>query len=209
MEVYRPGVEFWIEARFWDDRKGDRSLVVVSDASNPRDVGNVFLKRGRELWVYMPRIRKTTRMPPSMMAEAWMGSDLTNDDLVKEASLSEDYDPQILRTERAGKKTRYVLELKPKPGAPVVWGKIVISILLPGYIPEWAEYYDERGRLVRKITYSQVKRLGGRLLPTRMEVVPVDKEGYKTILFIKSIKFNIKIPPERFEVSNMPRWSEE
>ncbi len=208
MEVYRPGTSFWLEAEFWDDRSADKSLVVITDASNPRDVGNVFLKRGRELWVYMPRVRKTTRMPPSMMAEAWMGSDLTNDDLVKEASLSRDYDPQILRTERAGSKTRYVLELVPKPGAPVVWGKIVISILLPGYVPEWAEYYDERGELVRRVVYSDVKRMGGRLLPTRMEVQPVEKPGYKTVLIIKKVKFNVKIPPERFEVSKMAQWAE-
>ena len=208
MEVYRPGTYYWIKAEFWDDRRGDRSLVVVVDASNPRDLGNVFLKRGRELWVYMPRIRRTTRMPPSMMAEAWMGSDLTNDDLVKEASLSRDYDPQILRTERAGAKTRYVLELVPKPGAPVVWGKIVLSVLMPGYIPEWARYYDEAGRLVREVKYSQVKRMGGRLIPTKMEVVPADKPGYRTVLIIEKVKFNVKIPPERFEVSNMPRWAE-
>jgi len=209
MEVIRPDYQNTYEIRFWDDRDKSRSLMVVTKSSTGKDDGTVFLKNRGKFWMYLPKAGKKLRMPPSMMMDPWMGSDLTNDDLVHESSLSEDYDSRIISEKEVPHGTRYTLELVPHEDAPVVWGKIILAVDMPGYIPVWAEYYDEEGKKVRTINYSEVKTLGGRRMPAVVEVIPGDKKGQKTTLTLIDIRFGVSIPDERFDVNQMERWSEE
>ncbi len=209
MEVIRPDYQTSYEMKSWDDRDRDGSLTVITRSSTGKDDGTVFLKTGGNLWMYLPKAGKKLRMPPSMMMDPWMGSDLTNDDLVHESSISEDYDSRIISEEKVSNGTRYTLELIPHEDAPVVWGKIIFVIDMPGYIPVRADYYDEAGKKVRTINYSEVKTLGGRKLPTVMEVIPGDKKGQKTILTVIDLKFGVSISSDRFDVNQMERWSEE
>lgn len=209
MEVVRPDYQTSYEMKSWDDRDADRSLTVITKSSTGKDDGTVFLKAGGNLWMYLPKAGKKLRMPPSMMMDPWMGSDLTNDDLVHESSISEDYDSRTVSEETVSGGTRYTLELLPHEDAPVVWGKIILIVDMPGYIPVRADYYDESGKKVRTINYSKVKTLGGRKIPTVMEVIPGDKTGQKTILTIIDVKFGVSISEDRFDVNQMERWSEE
>ena len=209
MEVIRPDYQTSYEMRSWDERDGDRSLTVITKSSTGKDDGTVFLKTGGNLWMYLPKAGKKLRMPPSMMMDPWMGSDLTNDDLVHESSMSEDYDSRIVSEETVSGGTRYTLELVPHEDAPVVWGKIILVIDMPGYVAVRGDYYDEDGKRVRTINYSGVKTLGGRKLPTVMEVIPGDKKGQKTIFTIIDISFNVPISDDHFDVDQMERWSEE
>ncbi len=209
MEVIRPDYQTSYEMKSWDDRERDRSLTVITKSSTGKDDGTVFLKTGGNLWMYLPKAGKKLRMPPSMMMDPWMGSDLTNDDLVHESSMSEDYDSRILAEKEFYNVTRYTLELVPHEDAPVVWGKIILIVDMPGYIPVWADYYDESGKKVRTINYSEFKTMSGRKIPTVMEVIPGDKEGQKTILTIIDVRFGVSISEDRFDVNQMERWSEE
>ncbi len=204
MEVIRPDYRTSYTMRFWDDRAHDRSLVVIVESSTGKDDGSVFLKKNNNLWMFLPKAGKNMRMPPSMMLDPWMGSDLTNDDLVKESSISKDYNATIV----SQKGDEYLLELQPKPDAPVVWGKVLLSVKMPGYIPVKAEYYDEDGVLVRSLVYSDVKLMGGRRMPTKMEVIPKDKPGHKTVLRVKSVEFDVRISDDHFDVNQMQRWSD-
>lgn len=209
MEVIRPDYHASYEMKFWDDRDGDRSLMVITKSSTGKDDGTVFLKKEGNLWMYLPKAGKKLRMPPSMMMDPWMGSDLTNDDLVHESSISEDYDSRIISEEKVSGGARYTLELVPHEDAPVVWGKIIFVIDMPGYIAVRGEYYDEGGRKARTISYSKVMTLGGRKMPTVMEVIPGDKKGQRTVLTIVDIRFGISVSKDYFDVNQMERWSEE
>ena len=209
MEVIRPDYQTVYEMKFWDDRDKDQSLIVITKSSTGKDDGTVFLKSRGNLWMYLPKAGKKLRMSPSMMMDPWMGSDLTNDDLVRESSISEDYRSRIISEKEVSGGTRYTLELLPREDAPVVWGKIILVVDMPGYIPVWADYYDEDGKKVRTINYSEVKTLGGRKMPTVMEVIPGDKKGHKTTLTILEVKFGVSISEDRFDVGQMERWSEE
>lgn len=209
MEVIRPDYQTSYEMKSWDDRGGDRSLTVITKSSTGKDDGTVFLKSEKRLWMYLPKAGKKLRMPPSMMMDPWMGSDLTNDDLVHESSISEDYDSRIVSEEPVAGGTRYTLELMPHEDAPVVWGKIIFVIDMPGYIAVRGDYYDENGKKVRTINYSGVKTLGGRKLPTVMEVIPGNKKGHKTIFTIIDIRFGVSVSDDHFDVNQMERWSEE
>ncbi len=159
MIVTRPSWTRRYTIRFWDQREGDKSFVVIEEPV--RDRGTAFLKLKNDMWMYIPRVERIIRIPPSMMMNSWMGSDFTNDDLVKESSISRDYDKTILERKRRGKYTTYTLQLTPKPDAPVVWGKIVYTLKIPGHIPVRAEYYNERGELIRYMTFERVRKMGG------------------------------------------------
>lgn len=168
-----------------------------------RDEGTSFLKRGHELWNWQPRIERTIKMPPSMLLQSWMGSDFTNDDLVRESSIVEDYTHKLLRQETLQGMPCYVIELTPKSGAPVVWGNVITWITTDGYMTLKTEFYDEDDILVNTMTGSNIRRIDGRQLPTLLEVVPADEPGNKTIVTYEVLDFDIALDESFFSVQNM------
>ena len=159
MEVWSLGVE--------------HSLVRVQ--SPAREEGTATLKAGQEVWNYLPRVDRTIKVPPSLMMGSWMGSHFTNDDLVKESRIVDDYDFEIsFEGEREGVEV-WEFQLTPRPEAPVVWGRIEEQVRKADLMPTWIRYYDEDGDLVRTLTFSGYRTMGGRLVPASMLVTPADK----------------------------------
>ena len=170
-----------------------------------KDAGTATLKSGNDIWNYLPRVDRTIKLPPSLMSAAWMGSHFTNDDLVKESRLIEDYDITIsFSGERDGVAVWEFL-LTPKPEAPVVWGRIEEQIRKGDYMPVWARYYDERGALARTLTFSDYARMGGRLVPARMEVAPADKPDESTVLRYHELAFDVGLEPSFFSLQRLQR----
>jgi len=170
-----------------------------------KDAGTATLKSGKDLWNYLPRVDRTIKLPPSLMSASWMGSHFTNDDLVKESRLIEDYDIAIgFSGERDGVAV-WEFVLTPKPEAPVVWGRIEEQIRKADDMPVWARYYDERGTLARTLTFSDYQRMGGRLVPARMEVVPADKPDESTVLQYNTLQFDVGLEPSFFSLQRLQR----
>jgi len=170
-----------------------------------KDAGITFLKVDNTMWQYVPRIEKIIKIPASMMLQSWMGSDFTNDDLVRESSLSEDYRTRILEEREDG----YVLELIPLEDAPVVWGKILMEVSGQYYLPTEVRYFDEDDVLVRILNYSEVKKLDDRYYPTRWIMVPQDedKKDHKTEMSIGRAKFDVDVDPDYFTKRALKRFS--
>jgi outer membrane lipoprotein-sorting protein len=144
-------------------------------------------------------------MPPSMMMQSWMGSDFTNDDLVRESSIVTDYEHELQGIETLEGRNCYKIKMTPKPDAPVVWGEIIIWISKDEYLQLKSEFYDEDSYLVQTIYGKQVKEMDGRVIPSVLEVVPADEEGHKTRLEYLSLDFNEPIQPSFFSIQNMKR----
>jgi outer membrane lipoprotein-sorting protein len=153
----------------------------------------------------VPTIERMIKIPPSMMMQSWMGSDFTNDDLVRESSLANDYNHRLLGEETIQGYSCYKIELTPKIDAPVVWGKILMWVSTNEYHWLKAEYYDEDGNLVNTEILSDIKKMDDREMPTRLEMIPADKEEHKTILIFDKIDFNIDIDESFFSQQNMRR----
>lgn len=181
----------------------DFSLVYITEPA--RDKGSVTLKRKNEVWNWLPSVQKTIKIPPSMMLASWMGSDFTNDDLVRQSSVVNDYDHKLLGEEKFDNYDCYKIELIPKPDAGVVWGKIVTWITKKEYMQLKEEFYDEDGVLVRTMIGSKPKMFGGHLLPSYSEMIPHNKPGNKTVFETKELDFNVNISPEFFSIQNMGR----
>jgi outer membrane lipoprotein-sorting protein len=167
-----------------------------------KDEGVATLRIGSEMWNYLPKTNKVIKIPPSMMMSSWMGSDFTNDDLVKEFSLYEDYSYSLIQVPDSQANLLYI-NCVPREDLPVVWGNIVIAVTEDGYIPVWEKYYDEEGKLMRLLNYSDVRKFGDRTIPATLEMIPVTKENHKTIIRYKALEFDINPDEEIFSLRNL------
>lgn len=202
MTIDRPRYTREISMKAWALGE-DYSLILIT--SPARDEGTTYLKRENEIWNYVPNIDRTIKMPPSMMSQSWMGSDFTNDDLVRESSTLEDYDHSILREETLDGRETWVLELIPKPEAAIVWGKVLIWVDKEHYILLKEENYNQRDELANTLNFKEIEEMDGRVFPTRMIMTPADKPDQRTEMKYNKLEFDIDIDPGFFTQQNMRR----
>jgi outer membrane lipoprotein-sorting protein len=200
MTIVRPDWSREVAMKSWS--KGtDYYLIYITEPV--KDKGQVFMKRGQDMWNWMPTINRMIKLPPSMMGQSWMGSDFTNDDLVRMNSIIEDFTHEIIGSEMIEGYDCYIIELIPNPEAAVVWGKIKLWISKADYYELKGEYFDEDGKLVNTMTSSNIKQMGDRKLPAKMVMVPVDKPGNQTILETIDVVFDKPINDDFFSQQNM------
>ena len=168
-----------------------------------KEKGVATLKVENNLWNYLPKIKRVIKVPSSLMMGSWMGSHFTNDDLVKESTLANDYHHRITFEGKREEQEVYEITLLPKEEAAVVWGKIVVVVRQKDLIPLYQEYCDEKEKPVRKMILGDVKKMGGRLLPTSMKVVPYDKPGEFTEIIYMDIAFDMELPETFFSLRNL------
>lgn len=138
----------------------DYFLIYITEPA--RDKGTVTLKREKEVWNWIPSVQKPVKIPPSMMLQSWMGSDFTNDDLVRSSSFVNDFKHKILGEEEIGDELCYKIEMIPKPSAGIVWNKIITWITKKSFLQLKSDYYDEDGFLVKTFVGSNIKKNGGK-----------------------------------------------
>jgi outer membrane lipoprotein-sorting protein len=202
MTVTTPRWERTLELQAWIDRPRRSFIRILAPA---KEAGIASLRIGPEMWNYLPTVERTIKIPPSMMMQPWMGSDFTNDDLVKESSLVDDYAHRLTGIDTAGGTPMYVVEAIPKPDAAVVWGRIVLRVRKADFLPVREEFYDERGTLVRVMSFSNIRVLGGRTIPTRWEMRPIAKPGNVTTMVMKAATFDALIPGDVFTQRNLTK----
>ncbi len=169
----------------------------------PRDKGITFLSLDNQMWQYIPKIERTIKIPPSMMLQNWMGSDITNDDMVKQSSIIEDYTPRILK--KQGKIV--TLELIPKEDAAVVWGKIISRIDTNTYTSQKDIFFDEDGKEVREFIYKKVRKFSKYYLPTYWKVQSSDKKTSFTEIILEEVEYDQAISEQYFKKSALKRFS--
>ncbi len=202
MTIIRPTWQREMVMRSWSIGN-DYSLVFVDKPKKNR--GTATLKVRKEAWTYIPTIERSIKISSSQMSQSWMGSDFTNEDLLREASIIHDYDHSFLRKEPYEGVEAYVIESIPKENAPVVWGKIVSWYDPKRVVALKSEFYDEEGFLVNTMLLSKVKKIDNRYLPTHQEMIPNDKPDQKTVLEIENIDFSPKLNNRFFSLNNLKR----
>lgn len=191
-----------ISMRIWS--LGEEN-VLVRIISPPEDAGTAVLKVGGNSWYYLPKTKRTIKTPASMTMTSWMGSHFTLDDLVKQSYLTNDY---VITTAFEGTRDGvavYEYTLTPKPTTVVVWGKILLQVRQADQMPTWQRYYDEEGKPVRELTFSEYITVKKRLIPTRLVMRPLNKTGEQTVILYKNVNFDVPISNETFLLSNLQR----
>jgi hypothetical protein len=183
----------------------DYSLIFIKRPK--KEEGTATLKVKNEIWNYLPKVDRVIKIPPSMLNAGWMGSHFTNDDLVKQSRLADDYTAEITyhgpRTGSYGNQIIYELTLIPKPSAPVVWGKIIAEVYASNLMPLVEYFYDERGKLARTVRFDGVKVMDGKKIPTRMEIALADKPKEFTIITTDAIDFDIALQETFFSLQRL------
>ncbi|PIQ28462.1 outer membrane lipoprotein-sorting protein [bacterium (Candidatus Blackallbacteria) CG17_big_fil_post_rev_8_21_14_2_50_48_46] len=201
MLIVKPKWQRKLVMEFWESRKGKKFFTRIIAPAKEKGTGS--LKIDKSMWNYLPKIEKVMKIPPSLMLQPWLGSDFTNDDLVKEISLENDYTHQLLGEEVVEGIKTYKLELVPKPDVPVVWGKVHYFVDKERFLPVRQEYFSESGKLVKYMRFSEFKTLHNRYVPTRMEMVPVNEKNQKTVITYLEVRYNAPIDDEIFSLRNL------
>ena len=202
MIIVRPSWQRTVEFKNWTMGRENSLTLITAPA---KDLGQSFLKRDQEMWSWNPSINRLIKLPPSMMSQGWMGSDYTNDDILKESSVVTDYTHEIIGEETIEGRLCYKIKMVAKENAGVVWGHQIRWIDKKDLLVLKAELYDEDGYLVRTELGSEINVMDGRVIPTRLELIPAEEKGNKTIVEIKDIKFNVSIEDSFFSQQNMKR----
>lgn len=200
MTIVRPAWQRTVEFKNWSLGK-DFALTLITAPA--KEAGQTFLKRGTEMWNWNPSINRLIKLPPSMMSQGWMGSDYTNDDILKESSVVNDYTHSFDGEENIGGRDCFRIQMVSKEDAAVIWGSQLRWIDKKDFLLMKAELYDEDGELVRTETGSDIKIMDGRNIPTKLELQPADEPGNKTVVIITEIKFNNPIQESFFSQQNM------
>jgi outer membrane lipoprotein-sorting protein len=202
MTIVTPRWQRTLGLRLWMDRPR-RSFVRIITPAKEAGIGS--LRIGTEMWNYLPNVERIVKIPPSMMLQPWMGSDFTNDDLVKESSILDDYTHKVIATVQHDGATVVQVEAVPKPDAAVVWGRIVYWVRRADTMPLKQEFFSERGERVRVLTFAEVRQVGGRILPTRWEMRPDAKPGNSTTVVLKEAAFDRPVDDEIFSQRNLQK----
>ncbi|HSN07998.1 MAG TPA: outer membrane lipoprotein-sorting protein [Hanamia sp.] len=200
MTIVRPTWSRKVSMKTWS-LGNDYYMILIT--APPQDKGQVFLKRHTEMWNWMPTISRIIRIPPSMMGQNWMGSDFTNNDLVKANSIVDDYTHSFLGNETIEGYDCYKIQLTPKPDAAVVWDKIIVWIAKDKYFMLKADFYNEDGELVNEEIQSDIKHFDDRDLPSKLVMTPVKENGKQTIFQFQHLDFNVPLKEDFFSQQQM------
>lgn len=197
MTIENPNWTRTMKLKVWSLGTDYTLIRILSPA---KDKGISTLRRGIEMWNYFPKINRDMKVPPSMMMGSWMGSDFSNDDLVKQSDLADDYHVQLKTL-----ATKYRLILTPKKSTATVWGRIEILVDQKTKLPLVQSFFDEKGEKIREMVFSEPQIFSGRLVPRKMEMLSLTKKAHKTTIEYQNLDLGVQIDPSFFSLHNLKK----
>jgi outer membrane lipoprotein-sorting protein len=199
MTIHRPT---WQRTMSMNSYTRGNDDALVRFTAPAKEAGNATLKVGKNTWVYNPKLNQVVKLPASLLAQPWMGSDFSYSDLARSEDILKFYDHKIIGQSKSGGRVLYSVQATPKPGAPVVWGKQVAVIRDDGILMEMT-YYDQDMKPVRKMTTDKVRNLGGRNYPAVITMRAAGSSAKWTRLETKTARFDLTLPAYLFTKSNL------
>ncbi len=201
MTIHRPDWQRVVTIESWTLGEADSIFTITAP---PKDRGNGTLKKGHEMWMYNPKVNRVIKLPPSMMSQAWMGSDFSNNDLSKTDSILKDYRHSLEGSETVGGKKVYHIKCMPKPQAPVVWGMMTLQIRQDDVFLKQV-FYDEDLKPVKILSFMDIKEMGGRLFPAKWRMQKAEAKDQYTLLEYQRLEFKDSLPRSLFTLSSLRR----
>jgi len=171
---------------------------------NPEDRGTRYLKRSGRLYIYSPDNEKVMLISGHMLKESMMGSDLSYEDTIDNASLSSRYDPVLVGEEIRNGRSAWVLELHAKKRTESypkrkLWIDQESGDLL-GY-----ELFALSGAKLKEYNLLKVEIHGGKRFPVEIEIQDLLRRGSKTTFIMKNVILDKPIPDSVFSQRNLER----
>ena len=179
----------------------DKSLLKILKPK--KEKGLATLRVDKNVWNYMPKVKRVVKIPSSMMSSSWMGSHFTNDDLVKQSRMAENYTFSITFEGMREEKNIVEITCLPKKNAAVVWGKVVVIVYRDDFIPLNMIYFDEDLLLSRTLDFKNIKMMGGKMIPTQMVMIPLENPGESTTVQWEEMEFNPNLDDDFFSLRKL------
>ncbi|MFC3860854.1 outer membrane lipoprotein-sorting protein [Deinococcus antarcticus] len=189
MSVLRPGQLTRNVMEIVSDGKG-RSLVTVR--SPAKLAGQAFLRDGASMQMYHPAFKKVLTLPPGTQSDGFLGSDLSISDFT-----GGDYHANFTPGKVVQSAGSASVDLITKVDAPIPYGKLNMSVRLPGFTPQSVTFYDQRGKAVKRLSFAAFQTAQGRPFPSKLVVYDLLRPGSRTILEYTSLNF-APVPPACF-----------
>ncbi len=206
MKIERPAFVRTLRVKSWASGT-ERALVEILEPL--KELGISSLRVDQQMWNYLPKTEQVVRIPTSLMLQSWMGSDFTNDDLMKMSHLTRDYHHRLVKQDKMEGHAVTLIECTPKTNRPVVWGKILYWARAVDSLPVREEYYDDRGKLVRTLSLSDFKKMDDRIFPAQFRIQKADSPQEQTTIRYEKILFDRTIADSFFERENLPNVSQQ
>jgi outer membrane lipoprotein-sorting protein len=209
MTVHRPQWERKSVMKSWT--RGEKDALVRFEEP-AKDAGSATLKVGDDMWIYTPRLSRVVKLPFSMMAQSWMGSDFSYDDLARSDALLLHFDNRLVGEEKDQGHAVYVIEALPHPNAPVIWGMERVRIRDDHLLLEQT-FFDQDRKPVKALKATDVGRLGGKVYVTTLRMERLEEPGHWTDIQYRRARFGLDLPDSLFTLANLrnPRsqWERE
>ncbi len=199
--AYRDGDERTMRYEAWAEGTNRSFLEFTAPA---RDAGSRFLRRGDAMWIFLPRVGKSVRIQGHMLRQGIMGSDFSYGDASENPSMVEDYDATIEREEELDDRPTYVLYLTAKR-EDLSYQRRRIWVDSERWIPLKEERFAKSGKLLKTALLSDVRQIGNRWYPFRIEMDNALQTDTRTTLQILEMELNVSVPAEVFTVSYLER----
>ena len=200
MTIQTPNWTRTLEIQSGSEGRGQALSTITAPA---KEKGIRTLRLENNMWNYFPKLKRKVAVSSSMLLASWMGSDFTNDDILKASSMSEDYEHKFLPDEKLDGKPMKVIENNAKSNSKVMWPKIITLSSQEDCMPRESRYYDKQGTLKRVLSFDNIKTFDGHKVPTRWEMKPKDDPTKKTTLEYKNVKFDVKFSGSHFSQQNL------
>jgi outer membrane lipoprotein-sorting protein len=161
--------------------KGNENTIVMTlEPASER--GQILLMRGRDLWMFLPRVSQPVRLS---LAQRLIGQ-VSNGDIAR-ANFAGDYNAKLLGTEKLGNETAYLLELTAADRS-VTYQRVRYWVSQRTLRPLKAEFYSLSDRLLKTCDYRDYTQLGGKVRPTRLFMTDALNKGEQSVLDYSAMK---------------------
>lgn len=196
---YREGDVRELEFTSWSQGTEESFLEFTSPA---RDAGSRFLRRDDAMWIYLPRVGKSIRIQGHMMRQGLMGSDFSYGDASENPSMVEDYEAVIEREEELDGRPTYVLYLTARR-RDLAYQSRRIWVDSERWVPLKEEQFARSGKLLKTARLGDVRHIGGRWYPFRVELDNALQTDTSTVLQFLEFELNIPLPPRIFTLRHL------
>ncbi len=162
-----------------------------------REKGTKMLKMKDQLWMYSPSADRIIQISGQMLRQSVMGSDLSYEDMMDDRKLTDIYNAAVIGPDDIDGRSCWVLELRAKTDD-VAYYMLKMWIEKERNIPLREEWYAKGGKLLKRTTLSDVKKIGNRWFPTKIVYKDMLKSGEGTEFIITDVQFDVPIPESVF-----------
>ena len=134
--------------------------------SPPREAGTKMLKLGDKLWTYSPQTDRVIQISGHMLRQSVMGSDMSYNDMMEDRPLEELYGATLEGSVDIDGRDHWIIFLEAKEKG-LSYPKRRAWIDKQYLLPIKEELYAKSGKLLKKATMSDIRKVQGRWFPSR------------------------------------------